>query len=487
MYVVVGKKSAHSTYNIYLHLIEKKMCLFPQGSIQRRIGKYSYNIECECGACPECMQKKSRVWALRCAMQSLVSVGFMCTLTYDDFERDENGRIIGEKKKDYSNMCVSKRDCQLFIKRFRKHFAGSKKSNIKYLLTAEYGDRTGRPHYHALFFGVMLSDLIPYKKSKRGNQIYMSNTLTKIWNNGICTVDCINLNTAVASYCTKYCSKNNGRSSDTFMLFSRDIGTQKLLEKFNGKSYIVDGREYPIPRTIWHKIIAERYGVNFRYVNKPADRGEFFMPKYVFPSPTYMALGVVRHHVSLRMSYRDPIISDSEYLYRQAREDRRFALYKKHTDPQYRAYVEYWRKKSELQERPDRLSRILALPNDRFFGYKQYALKCLNNERRGVYDIPPRSNSVSYSARKNEERYRRSRLCCAFVPSAPLVSVAFQTPFAVPPLVYIRQMTLKNLSFGEKVETRKKNIRKMPFKCLTDSPYVWYSSITGTQIDIFER
>ncbi len=75
---------------------------------------------------------------------------------------------------------------------------------------------------------------------------------------GICTVDTQNLSAACARYCTKYCAKD-ARADDTFMLFSRGIGEAGLLRDFNGKSYIIDGREYPIPRQIWEKKICEWY------------------------------------------------------------------------------------------------------------------------------------------------------------------------------------------------------------------------------------
>lgn len=50
---------------------------------------------------------------------------------------------------------VSKRDLQLFFKRLRKLIAPRK---IRYYACAEYGDKRGRPHYHAIIFGLSLSD-----------------------------------------------------------------------------------------------------------------------------------------------------------------------------------------------------------------------------------------------------------------------------------------------------------------------------------------
>lgn len=463
------------------------MCFFPQFIINKKIGKYSYDIETTCGGCPECSSKKSRLWSLRCSMEAKTSIGFMCTLTYDEFERDKNGRIIGEKKKDYSSMTVSKRDCQLFIKRLRKHFFGSEKGNLKYMICAEYGDRTGRPHYHAIIFGIHFDDLIPYKKSKRGNQIYMSSTLTKIWNNGICTIDSVQLNSAIAQYCTKYCAKDSGRAQDTFMLFSRGIGREQLLKEFNGKSYILEGREYPIPRSIWHEVISNRYNVDFRYVNKPKDDIAFVCGYYPRLYPSLCPRFVSSHrvvNVDLLSQYFNSL--DIVNSYNESVEKRKYALYKKHYDKQYREYLAYWEKIAKRSEavRPKSVDRISSLDNEKYFGYKQFALKALNSYNRGRPVVPPRSNAVSFSAHEEEKRYKHSNCGRMYVQKYDLHSY-FQAPFAVPPLVYKRQMTPKKQTFMEKVAERQNNIEITPLKCLQNPFELMYNNYVR-QINIFE-
>lgn len=463
------------------------MCFFPQYIINKKIGKYSYYIETECGGCPECSSKKSRLWSLRCSMEAKTSIGFMCTLTYDEFERDKNGRIIGEKKKDYSSMTVSKRDCQLFVKRLRKYFFGSEKSNLKYMICAEYGKRTGRPHYHAIIFGIHFDDLIPYKKSKRGNQIYMSSTLTKIWNNGICTIDSVQLNSAIAQYCTKYCAKDSGRASDTFMLFSHGIGREQLLKEFNGKSYILEGREYPIPRFIWHEVISNRYNVDFRYTNKPKDDIAFVRGYYNFLHPSFCPRFVSSRRVvnfDLLSRYYNSL--DIVNSYHQSVENRKYALYKKHCDIQYREYLAYWEKIAKRSEviRPKAVDRILSLDNEKYFGYKQFALLALDSYKRGRPVVPPRSNSVSYSAHEEEKRFRRVSVGRLLSQKSGL-RVYYQTPFAVPPLVYKRQMTPRKQTFMEKVIEKQKNIKNTPLKCLQNPFELMYNNY-ARQINIFE-
>ena len=60
------------------------------------------------------------------------------TLTYDESHIPENRQL-------------DKRDAQLFLKRLRYHLGGRR---IRYYLCGEYGERFGRPHYHAILFNV---------------------------------------------------------------------------------------------------------------------------------------------------------------------------------------------------------------------------------------------------------------------------------------------------------------------------------------------
>lgn len=346
------------------------MCLFPYKNLNENSKAYKYGItQFECGGCPECLQKKSRVWALKCSMEAKVSQGMMITLTYDTYIYDDNGNIIGEQLPS-SDMRVDKRDLQNFFKRLRSHFPDKK---IRYLATAEYGKRTHRPHYHCLIFGLVFDDLREYKKSKRGNVIYRSRTLEKIWQGGkthkggICTVDCINLSAKTARYCTKYCAKDSG-ADDTFMLFSRGIGDMKLLEEFNGKNYWIDGREYPIPKRIWTKYIEEKYSMQgfSRYVNIPDSS----------------KLSESQMRVAMDKYFRAQYFRD---LFSSVRDN----------DKLYQEYVSYWKNKASIYEkyRPSVRERILALPDNKYRSYKNKALCTLHKQYDGFGHIPPRSNS----------------------------------------------------------------------------------------------
>lgn len=354
------------------------MCLFPKRNFNFNSPAYKAGVtEFECGKCPECLAKKARYWALRATYQAKDMPSCMITLTYDSYIYDKHGRPIGERPPQELHVC--KRDAQLFIKRLRKHFSGQA---IKYILTAEYGKRTHRAHYHALLFGIEFNDLMRYKRSKRGNWIYKSKTLTDIWQNGICTVDAIKCKASVARYCTKYACKDAG-ADDTFMLFSRDIGTAGLLRDFNGKSYICDGREYPIPRQIWQHVITDRYRIEY---------------------PVYRSHGWIFDHYST-LPYICWIFPNGVEAYRSIAHDVEDYYYdrrvryrdKRNNDEQYQAYLAYWSEKADKNpfKQVSAYERLLALPNDKYYSYKQKSLQYLQDRKLGIKVNVPRSTTHS--------------------------------------------------------------------------------------------
>lgn len=353
------------------------MCMFPipntdfDGLAYKKGVKYF-----DCGACPECLHKRASVWALRCVYESKAHVSnCMVTLTYDNFVRNDKGEIIGETPVN-PNLKVNQRDVQLFFKRLRKWYSKVSNEKIKYLCSAEYGSRTHRAHYHCILFGVRFPDLSFYKKSKRGNPIYMSKTLLKLWNHGICTVDSINVQSAVARYCTKYCCKQ--RSDRTFMLTSQRIGLDKLCEKFNGRSYFIDGVEHPVPRVVWEEYICNKY----------AGSPLLFSPKYVNKTWDSMCSGVYDRFCALRRAYR----------------------YIRDNDPLYISYLDYWKSKGEQFNSvlPDVRARIQLLDDRKYHYYKVAALKCYSNMKDfGLFQPAPGSNcGFARQMRLCEERFR---------------------------------------------------------------------------------
>ena len=340
------------------------MCLFPLAS--NRVNSSSYRkglTEYPCGACPECFSARKGRIALLCYAESFSHANnCMITLTYDNYARDKNNRIIGELPPD-RDLKVNRRDIQLFMKRLRKRFG----PGIKVFGSAEYGSLTHRAHYHLLLFGVSFSDAVPIKKSKRGNTIYSSALLNKLWGNGICTVDSVTVSPSIASYCSKYSSKE--RSPEVFSVFSHNLGMKWLIDNFNGRSYFVEGREYPIPRKVWSHYVLSHYGhlsplATSKYVN---------LTEETYNSGEYQQNVIGRRcYVSLRDSL-----------------------------PEYQKYLAYWRCKGENFQLnvASPFERILRLPDSEYLAYKQKALRVLGIRKQGIPFPAPSSNCISAYAR----------------------------------------------------------------------------------------
>lgn len=328
------------------------MCYFPK-RVNPISSAYNYGItEFECGWCPECLRKKANRWVPRAYYESKEhKSNIMICLTYDQYIHDsKTGRIVGERVAD--DMCVNVRDIQLFIKRVRKKYG----KGIKYLCGAEYGAHTHRPHYHIILFGVDFGDYRVYKKSKRGNLIYRSAELEKLWKNGICTVDSLNVNGAVSRYCTKYCAKD--RSNGTFMLFSQRMGFKGMKDSFNGLYYMVEGNEYPVPRLIWNEYIYDKYkdidpSISYKYVPLTDKTSDYYDDS--------LGLVIGEYHLNRVRNL----------AFRECRD----------SDPEYQSYLLYWKTKIVTHPLLSVEERIRSLPFAKYGLRKQKFLDFLLKHR----------------------------------------------------------------------------------------------------------
>lgn len=161
-------------------------------------------LELGCGHCDSCRARRARDWAIRCyheaqlhtrwAYGARVPNNCFVTLTLDD------DHLPGDWSLDV-------RDWQLFAKRLRKHMAPRK---LRFLHCGEYGSKPragnlGRPHYHAVLFGIDFhEDAKPWKDTPAGT-VSLSKTLTDLWGKGFTTV--APLTFATASYTAGYVFK----------------------------------------------------------------------------------------------------------------------------------------------------------------------------------------------------------------------------------------------------------------------------------------
>lgn len=197
-----------------------------------------YDLWVPCGKCMPCKIARSREWATRMLHELNYAGGCFVTLTYDDAHLPyDNG--------------LQKREITLWMKKLRKEIEPKK---IKYYLCGEYGEKYGRPHYHAIIFGMN-----PNEETK--------NIIHDTWNNGFIDVGTVTYDSCryVAEYIQKGLMsgtnlKQLGSRCRPFALMSKGIGKKYALE--NKKQLIqqlsvsVHGVKTGIPR-YYRKILPE--------------------------------------------------------------------------------------------------------------------------------------------------------------------------------------------------------------------------------------
>lgn len=139
--------------------------------------------EIPCGQCIACRIKASKELAQRALAESTMhESSWFVTLTYDD------EHIFPTYKETVSRLtceaglfpCLVKRDFQLFAKNLRKTVSDRNESELVIFYCGEYGPLNGRPHFHAIIYGLQLHDLKLFKTEK-GVSYFTSETISDAW------------------------------------------------------------------------------------------------------------------------------------------------------------------------------------------------------------------------------------------------------------------------------------------------------------------
>lgn len=157
-----------------------------------------YELQLPCGWCLECRLKKAKEWSTRCYLENKLhqeSCFITCTYAPQYLPKTKDGR---------PTLCV--KHFQDFMKRLKKKYPDKK---ILRFYCGEYGEKKGRPHYHAILFGYEPKDLIRRREpSNRGHTVYNSKELNKIWGLGRVVIGKV---TAESSgYVARYTMKKAG-------------------------------------------------------------------------------------------------------------------------------------------------------------------------------------------------------------------------------------------------------------------------------------
>lgn len=95
------------------------------------------HLRLPCGGCLQCRMDKARDWAVRCQLELNEHTDYCwTTLTYTD---------------DALPLTLRKDHLSGWLKRLRARNPGR---TIRFFASGEYGERTHRPHYHAILFGL---------------------------------------------------------------------------------------------------------------------------------------------------------------------------------------------------------------------------------------------------------------------------------------------------------------------------------------------
>jgi hypothetical protein len=151
-----------------------------------------------CKQCTGCRQEYARQWAMRNIHEaSLWLNNIFITLTYNDQNLPEHNKLV-------------KKDFQDFMKRLRKHKKANTKNPIRFFHCGEYGEKFGRPHYHAILFNTNFNDRKPLPGQKN---LTTSDTLKKLWGKGHVSIGDVTFQSA--SYVAGYVQKKiNGKQKE---------------------------------------------------------------------------------------------------------------------------------------------------------------------------------------------------------------------------------------------------------------------------------
>lgn len=168
------------------------MCLFPIHAELNEVGKITFtregNLRLPCSKCSECLSKRALEWSLRVQHEiSCHDENTFITLTYND--------------DNLPNPINLKHNFKVFMDKLRKHL----KRPVRYIVSHEYGSKTGRPHHHAIIFGWNPTPQKFYKTTKKGEALYTSTELESLWKKGFSSIGTANEKTAyyIADYSLK--------------------------------------------------------------------------------------------------------------------------------------------------------------------------------------------------------------------------------------------------------------------------------------------
>nr|QJB21115.1 MAG: replication initiator protein [Microvirus sp.] len=265
---------------------------FARELIDRRLaagvdGYVTQIFDVPCNDCLDCRIARRYERATRIMLEaSCFEKNCFVTLTYSDQHLGYNDLAenhFTQFQKDIRRVYGQAEYCPINRKNWKKKTRSYTHKNFKFIQTGEYGEGLGRKHYHGIIFNHTFSDMyFTGFYSDKGNPIYSSFELEKLWGRGNVQVEALTFDLAL--YVGKYITDGwdddeNVLNLDTGLIrkkqYSRSshgIGLtwlKKYWKGLLGKGLVsLFDRNCPIPR-YFKKKLAELFPIEYaRYKTK---------------------------------------------------------------------------------------------------------------------------------------------------------------------------------------------------------------------------
>lgn len=213
----------------------------------KHISKEYATFQLPCSKCIECRLEYARSWAIRATHEAQMhSENSFITLTYSD-EHLMSPFLIYE-------------DWQKFMKKLRKTVPQA----VGVMVVGEYGEKTKRPHWHAILFNYRPKDCVYLRDNELGDKIYTSKTLDKLWGKNDSEQKPNEIGDVTfksAGYVARYSAKKLVHGLDSthdfnpiFRCSSKHAIAKKWLEQYyldvfsHGHVILGNGQSAPVPR-----------------------------------------------------------------------------------------------------------------------------------------------------------------------------------------------------------------------------------------------
>lgn len=209
----------------------------------RKAGFVDMPVTIPCGRCIGCRLDHAKGWAIRCVHEAqLHKENCFITLTYDQEHLPGTGTLVLEH-------------FQKFMKRLRKRF---KHQKIRFYHAGEYGTEFGRPHYHAILFGLDFHDKKLWKKVN-DIPLFTSEILKNIWGKGFTSVGTVTFESA--AYVARYIMKKVTGDKAKEHYERVDIETGEIIDL--RPEYTTMSRGKGIAHAWWEKYKADVFPDDF--------------------------------------------------------------------------------------------------------------------------------------------------------------------------------------------------------------------------------